>query len=72
MKKALALMTASAMALSLAACGGSSSTASSTASSASSTAESVVESAAGYFGNQGQHQVRLPCAHAADRVFYRH
>ena len=39
MKKALALMTASAMALSLAACGGSSSTASSTASSASSAAE---------------------------------
>lgn len=50
MKKALALMTASAMALSLAACGGSSSTASSTASSASSAAESVVESAAAAAG----------------------
>ncbi len=43
MKKALALMTASAMALSLAACGGSASTASSEASSASSAAESVVD-----------------------------
>lgn len=50
MKKALALMTASAMALSLAACGGSASTASSTASSASSAAESVVESAAAAAG----------------------
>ena len=50
MKKALALMTASAMALSLAACGGSSSTASSTASSTSSAAESVVESAAAAAG----------------------
>lgn len=49
MKKALALMTASAMALSLAACG-SASTASSTASSASSAAESVVESAAAAAG----------------------
>ena len=48
-KKALALMTASAMALSLAACG-SASTASSTASSASSAAESVVESAAAAAG----------------------
>lgn len=50
MKKALALMTASAMALSLAACGGSASTASSEASSASSAAESVVESAAAAAG----------------------
>ena len=50
MKKALAHMTASAMALSLAACGGSASTASSTASSASSAAESVVESAAAAAG----------------------
>ena len=57
MKKALALMTASAMALSLAACGGSASTASSAASSASSAAssassaaESVVESAAAAAG----------------------
>ena len=50
MKKALALMTASAMALSLAACGSSASTASSTASSASSAAESVVESAAAAAG----------------------
>ena len=49
MKKALALMTASAMALSLAACG-SASTASSTTSSASSAAESVVESAAAAAG----------------------
>ena len=54
MKKALALMTASAMALSLAACGGSASPGSSTgfftASSASSAAESVVESAAAAAG----------------------
>ncbi len=70
MKKALALMTASAMALSLA-------TrrlfihASSTASSASSAAESVVESAA---RQRVLRQPRTtsssaPCAHAADRVF---